>query len=75
MNPLYKYFNAKLIRQKYSAGPQKARAHSSFVCPNIFPEKIDVPNTITDIEKQTKACLPAKHIFHGAASILTPKKN
>lgn len=67
------YFNAKLIRQKYSAGPQKARAHNSLVCPNILPENIDIPNTITDIKKQINACLPAKHIFHDTASILTSK--
>lgn len=70
-NPLYMYFNAKLIRQKYRAGPQKAMAHNSFVCPNIFPEKIDIPNTITDVKKQIKACLPAKHSLHGNSSILT----
>lgn len=70
------YFNAKLIRQKYSAGPQKARAHSSFVCPKNFPEKIDTPNTNIDIKKQIKACFAAKHIFlHDNTSILTPNVN
>lgn len=53
----------KVSKQKYSAGPQYVRAHSSDENPRTLPEKNDVVKINKEVKNQINACFPAGQMF------------